>query len=61
MPLKKVFDCFEANIENKRIHEINKTVSLLIENEQLQIIFLKLWDLGKYVRCNTILAKLDTA
>ena len=44
--------CFEPRIPAGNIVEIQNKLEMVSSDEKLQIILLKLWDLGKYIRFN---------
>ena len=52
--LKINMECFDSKIPRNQIDEISSKLEAISSNEKLQVILLKLWDLGKYVRYNTI-------
>jgi hypothetical protein len=52
--LKINMECFDSKIPRNQIDEICSKLEAISSNEKLQVILLKLWDLGKYVRYNTI-------
>lgn len=49
--------CFNAFINKTLMRQILLKRELIANQEQLQVILLKLWDLGKYVRCTDMLSK----
>lgn len=55
----QIKDSFGAQLSNDSVSNIMSQVVLYADNEKLQIILTKLWDLGKYILANEFVRSLD--